>query len=196
MPIQSGEYILRLKHIIPYWIIILLSKINPPIILERTKSNIKIHTIEFVASNFFSKGALRDSLVKRYSRNLRARGRKRKAVDFRRRKGIWNEAWEQSGIFSFHRLANIWCSDRNERHKRTNLSSQIRLLSKEKRNHGNSARLTREQWRGPRGFENSRHGTMKPVLSARCGLLPSLSLSLSLLYPTAIYFSVCYKYTV
>lgn len=79
--------------------------------------------------------------------------------------GIWSK------VGSFHSIAWL-ISDaptvtRDTKEQTFLVTSQIRLLSKEKRNHGNSARLTREQWRGPRGFENSRHGTMKPVLSAR-----------------------------
>lgn len=60
---------------------------------------------------------------------------------------------EQSGIFSFHRLFNIWCYECNERTKeQTSLGylANPSLLCKEKRNHANSARLTGEQWRGPR----------------------------------------------
>lgn len=88
--------------------------------------------------------------------------------------GIWSK------VGSFHSIAWL-ISDaptvtRDTKEQTFLVTSQIRLLSKEKRNHGNSARLTREQWRGPRGFENSRHGTMKPVLSARWAacLPPSL----------------------
>lgn len=100
--------------------------------------------------------------------------------------GISNEPWNKVG--SFHSIAWL-ISDAptvTGGHKRTNLPgylANLRLLSKEKRNHGNSARLTREQWRGPRGSKNSRHGTMSGVLAVDWLLAPSPYLTAILFTP-------------
>lgn len=101
--------------------------------------------------------------------------------------GIWNEPWNKVG--SFHPIAWL-ISDaptvtRDTKEQTFLVTSQIRLLSKEKRNHGNSARLTREQWRGSERFRKfaARHNEASPIRAVDWLLPPPP-------YLTAILFSL------